>query len=197
MPDEGNLFTASSLPVRHLDQFARPTHKSIRALSNRGASGIDGTIASAVGAGSESNAPLVLVTGDIAFYHDLNSLFALKRFGSNVTIVLINNNGGGIFHRLPVSGYEPPFVHLFLTPHGLTFEPVVRMFGIDYHHVSGRNEFRDTFSLAVKSNQSQVIEVVTDSEHHESVRRRLFAAIHNGDNFGHVNYSNRGIEDNK
>ncbi|NIP70673.1 MAG: 2-succinyl-5-enolpyruvyl-6-hydroxy-3-cyclohexene-1-carboxylate synthase, partial [Planctomycetales bacterium] len=79
------------------DQFARPRQANLRVLANRGASGIDGTISSAWGAAAAGASPLVLVTGDLAFYHDLNGLLAGQRCGLKATIVLINNNGGGIF----------------------------------------------------------------------------------------------------
>src|SRR5690606_28188645 len=115
LPDHAMLFVASSLPVRHLDQFGKPNTKALRVFANRGASGIDGTISSALGAGAaRPNLPLTLVTGDLAFYHDMNGLLAIKRLGIKATIVVINNDGGGIFHRLPVAKFDPPFTDLFV-----------------------------------------------------------------------------------
>jgi 2-succinyl-5-enolpyruvyl-6-hydroxy-3-cyclohexene-1-carboxylate synthase len=173
LPTEALLYVSNSLPVRHLDQFTRPTEKNIRILANRGASGIDGTISSALGAAAAAKLPLVLVTGDLAFYHDLNGLLALQRCAVKVTIVLINNDGGGIFHRLPVADFDPPFTELFVTPHGLDFEPVVRMFGAEFAAVTTRTEFRRVLQASIGADISTVIELRTDASQHEHIRREL------------------------
>ncbi len=173
MPDDSLLYVSNSLPVRHLDQFAQPRQAKIRTFANRGASGIDGVVSSALGAAAATDQPLVLVIGDLAFYHDMNGLLALKRCGVQATIVLINNNGGGIFHRLPVSKFDPPFTDLFTTPHGLDFEPVVRMFGAEYVRATDQDAFRLAFQEALAAETSHVIEVSTDSIHHEQVRRKI------------------------
>jgi 2-succinyl-5-enolpyruvyl-6-hydroxy-3-cyclohexene-1-carboxylate synthase len=157
MPHSGLLYVASSLPVRHLDQFVAPKRSDLRVFANRGVSGIDGTISSALGAAAATERPLVLVLGDIAFYHDLNGLLALQRCGLKATIVLINNDGGGIFHRLPIAQFDPPFSELFLTPHGLQFEPVVRMFGAHYQKAATRESFRQSFQEALQAEQSWVM----------------------------------------
>jgi 2-succinyl-5-enolpyruvyl-6-hydroxy-3-cyclohexene-1-carboxylate synthase len=173
MPDNGTLFVASSMPVRHLDQFVNSSPKPLRVFSNRGASGIDGTISSALGVASTTDTPLVLVIGDLAFYHDLNGLMALKRSGVNATIVLINNDGGGIFRRLPIAKFDPPFTELFLTPHGLDFEPVVRMYGAGYSKVETRDAFRKIFKASIGSDIPVVIEVSTDSSLNEQIRQKI------------------------
>jgi 2-succinyl-5-enolpyruvyl-6-hydroxy-3-cyclohexene-1-carboxylate synthase len=173
MPSEGLLFTASSLPVRHLDQFSPPRQDGIRTFSNRGASGIDGTISSSLGVASALHQPLVLVIGDLAFYHDLNGLLAFARCGVRATIVLINNDGGGVFRRLPISQFDPPFTDLFLTPHGLDFEPVVRMFGAGYARADSQETFRKIFKASVASDIPVVIEVQTDSVLHEQMRHKI------------------------
>lgn len=164
LPDGANLYIGSSLPVRHLDQFARPTPKSIRVFGNRGASGIDGTISSALGAAAGLDTPLVLITGDLGFYHDMNGLLAIKRNNINAIIVVINNDGGGIFQRLPVAQFDPPYTELFRTPHGLTFDHAAAMYGLDYARATDRNSFRDAFSAALTTVQtrSTIIEVPTD-----------------------------------
>ncbi|GAB4579212.1 MAG: 2-succinyl-5-enolpyruvyl-6-hydroxy-3-cyclohexene-1-carboxylic-acid synthase [Anaerolineales bacterium] len=177
MPPDGLLFSASSLPVRHLDQFAAPRAGGIRPFANRGASGIDGTISTALGVASVADQPLVLVIGDLAFYHDLNGLLAFQRAGVKVTIVLINNNGGGIFWRLPIAQFDPPFTDLFLTPHGLDFEPLVRSFGVGYTRADGREEFRKIFAASVRAGMPVVIEVQTDSELQEVTRRQIASLV--------------------
>jgi 2-succinyl-5-enolpyruvyl-6-hydroxy-3-cyclohexene-1-carboxylate synthase len=173
MPPEALLYVASSMPVRHLDQFAPPRQAGLQVFANRGASGIDGTIASALGAAAATERPLVLVIGDLAFYHDLNSLLALRRCAVKATIVLINNNGGGIFHRLPIARFDPPFTDLFVTPHGLNFEPVVRMFGAAYAAPTTRADFRQALQQSIGSETAQVIEVVTDAALHEKMRQAV------------------------
>lgn len=177
LPSDGLLFSASSLPVRHLDQFAAPRAEGMRPFASRGASGIDGTISTALGVASVSDQPLVLVIGDLAFYHDLNGLLAFQRAGVKATIVLINNNGGGIFRRLPIAQFDPPFTDLFLTPHGLDFEPLVRSFGVGYTRAEGREDFRKIFAASVGSGMPVVIEVQTDSGLTEDVRVRLAIEI--------------------
>jgi 2-succinyl-5-enolpyruvyl-6-hydroxy-3-cyclohexene-1-carboxylate synthase len=173
LPQEAALYLASSLPVRHLEQFARSNSKALRVFANRGASGIDGTISSALGAAAATGLPLVLVSGDVAFYHDLNGLLALRRCGVKATIVLINNDGGGIFHRLPIANFEPPFTELFVTPHGLNFEPAAQMFGAGYTRVTAQADFRRALQDALAADTSQIIEVTTDSVLHETMRREI------------------------
>ena len=166
LPDHAMLYVASSLPVRHLDQFGRPNTKALRVFANRGASGIDGTISSALGAAAgHPDLPLTLVTGDLAFYHDMNGLMAIKRLGINATIVVINNDGGGIFHRLPIAKFDPPFTDLFVTPHGLTFESAAQMYGLDYTIARDLSSFRNAFKASLQSSNSTIIEVPTNAEH--------------------------------
>ncbi len=177
IPHKSTLFVSNSLPVRHLDQFSSPHLSKIRVLANRGASGIDGTIASALGSAAATDEPLVLVIGDLSFYHDMNSLLAMKRCGINITIVLINNNGGGIFRRLPIANFDPPFTDLFLTPHNLDFEPVARMFGTGFVRTANRDTFRRIFRESAGSNTSRIIEVTTDSALHEKTRREIVSRV--------------------
>jgi 2-succinyl-5-enolpyruvyl-6-hydroxy-3-cyclohexene-1-carboxylate synthase len=162
LPADATLYVSNSLPVRDLDQFARPRRAGLRVLANRGASGIDGTVSSALGAAAATEAPLVLVTGDLSFYHDLNGLLALRRCGVKATIVVINNNGGGIFHRLPIARFDPPFTEYFVTPHGLDFEPAVRMYGADFVRVESRAAFRQALRASMGAEAPCVIEVVSD-----------------------------------
>lgn len=179
LSDGDGLFVASSLPVRHLDQFAHPRPVSLRVYANRGASGIDGTIASAIGAAASGVCRrMVLVIGDLAFLHDINSLLALRQYPQNLTIVLINNDGGGIFHRLPVASFEqdperPLFQRLFLTPHGLQFEAAARLFELDYVRVSQRPALHRALRAALDQGGPHIIEVAGDAPHHEQVRAEI------------------------
>src|SRR5262249_8363753 len=97
LPAGSLLFAGNSMPVRDLDSFFPVTTSAVTLLGNRGASGIDGVVSSALGAAAAAGRRLVLLIGDLSFYHDLNGLLALKRYGLDVTVVLLNNDGGGIF----------------------------------------------------------------------------------------------------
>lgn len=170
-----NIFVASSLAVRHLDQYGfAHQNKQLSVYCNRGASGIDGTISSALGvAAAETDKPTVLIIGDLAFYHDMNALLAAKRNGvKNLVIVLLNNNGGQIFRRLPINQpeFEPEFTELFITPHGMTFEHTAAQFGFSYARADDREAFRAAFAAAVASGAPSIVEVVTDAD--EDARRR-------------------------
>ncbi len=150
VPDPATLFVSNSMPVRDLDRFARPRSADVTVLGNRGASGIDGIISSALGAGSATDDPLVLVTGDIAYYHDMNGLLALDRCGVDATIVEINNDGGGIFHMLPIESFDPPFTGQFRTPHGLDYAATGDLYDLDFQRVETRSAFRDAFSDSIE-----------------------------------------------
>jgi 2-succinyl-5-enolpyruvyl-6-hydroxy-3-cyclohexene-1-carboxylate synthase len=184
IPAESTLFVGNSLPVRHLDQFGKPQNKYIYTYANRGASGIDGNISSALGAGAaRPDKPLVAIFGDITFYHDMNGLLAVQRCGVPVTIVLLNNDGGGIFNRLPIKNFEPEFTDYFLTPHGLDFSHAAKMYGLDYvpidaYEQDAREAFRQAFSTSVDSGKSTIIEVRTDSRKDEARRQEIVAAVH-------------------
>lgn len=179
IPAESTLFTGNSLAIRHLDQFAPPQSKRLYAYANRGVSGIDGNISTALGAGAiRPDQPLVAILGDITFYHDMNGLLAVKRCGIPITIVLLNNNGGGIFHRLPIRNHEPEFTDLFLTPHGLDFEPAIRMYGLDYQRVTDRDSFRQAFAQSVNQRSTCVIELRSDSRHDNQRRLEVMQTIH-------------------
>lgn len=181
MPPNTRLFVGNSLPVRHVDMFGRPSTKLIQTYGNRGASGIDGNISTALGIGAaDPDAPLVAIVGDITFYHDMNGLFALKELGGrNVTIILLNNNGGGIFHRLPIAAFEPPFTRRFLTPHDLDFAPAAEMYGLHHQLVTDRRTLNQALNDD-SSNRPRLIEVRTNSHEDYERQRALVAAVNSG-----------------
>jgi 2-succinyl-6-hydroxy-2,4-cyclohexadiene-1-carboxylate synthase (EC 2.5.1.64) len=175
LPDPATLVVSNSMPVRDLDRFGAPATKSITALGNRGASGIDGVVSTALGAGHGTSDDVTLVIGDLAFYHDLNGLLAVGRAEVDATVVVINNDGGGIFHRLPIEDFEPPFTRQFKTPHGLDFEPAGELYGLGFSRVESREEFREVYSEATESEGSEIIEVVVDAEDSHAIRDELQA----------------------
>ncbi len=165
LPEDATLFAGNSLPVRHVDQFGASAGKRLFVHANRGASGIDGNASTALGIGHARPAhALAAVLGDVTLYHDMNGLLAVRRCGVPITLVLLNNNGGGIFRRLAVKDFDPPFTEYFATPHGLSFEPVAQLYGLDYVRARDRAHFREAFAASVRARASTMIEVCTDAQ---------------------------------
>lgn len=178
MPADGALFVGNSLPVRHLDQFGPPPDKPIHAYANRGASGIDGNVSTALGIGAARRSqPLVAVLGDITLYHDLNGLLAIKRCRVPATIVLLNNEGGGIFHRLPARQFEPHFSDYFITAHGLDFRRAAALYDLQYIRADDRAAFRAAFRESLGASKSTLIEVRTDALADLKRRHEIMAAL--------------------
>lgn len=174
-PDPATLFVSNSMPVRDLDRFGRPRDADLTVLGNRGASGIDGVTSTALGAGSAAPDPLVCVVGDVAYLHDVNGLLAASRFNLDATIVLVNNDGGGIFHRLPIADHDA--FEYFETPHGLDFEPTGDTYDIEFIRVDGRETFCERFSDATARDGTQVIEVQFDGDASHQTREDLQARV--------------------
>jgi 2-succinyl-5-enolpyruvyl-6-hydroxy-3-cyclohexene-1-carboxylate synthase len=172
-PEPATLVVSNSNPVRDADRYMPPSDAGYTVLGNRGASGIDGVVSTALGAGSATTDHLTLVIGDLAYHHDGNGLLAALRCDVDATIVLVNNDGGGIFHRLPIESFEPPFTEAFRTPHGLDFEPTTDLYDLGYAAVEGRSGFRDAYADSVASEGTDVIDVRTDGEASQRTRERL------------------------
>jgi 2-succinyl-5-enolpyruvyl-6-hydroxy-3-cyclohexene-1-carboxylate synthase len=172
-PEPATLVVSNSNPVRDADRYMAPTDAGYTVLGNRGASGIDGVVSTALGAGSATTDHLTLVIGDLAYYHDGNGLLSALRCGVDATIVLIHNDGGGIFHRLPIESFDPPFTEAFRTPHGLDFEPTADLYDLGYAAVEDRAGFRDAYAESVASDGTDVIDVRTDGESSQRTRERL------------------------
>lgn len=173
IPDHHGLVLASSMPVRDVNMFANP-QPSVRVASNRGASGIDGTIATAAGFAHGIEHPVTLLIGDLAFLHDLNSL-ALLGEGPPVTVVVINNDGGGIFHFLPIEQQSASFEKYFCTPHGIQFRHAAELFGLDYARPESLTEFIEMYRHAVSSGSSSVIEVSTNRKQNAELHRAIWS----------------------
>ncbi|MBN2372226.1 2-succinyl-5-enolpyruvyl-6-hydroxy-3-cyclohexene-1-carboxylic-acid synthase [bacterium] len=173
IPAGHGLFLASSMPVRDMDMYADPYGHNVRVGSNRGCSGIDGTIASAAGYAIGTNMPLTLLIGDLAFLHDLNSLYLLKIITQQVIIILINNNGGGIFSFLPIAGFHDVFEAFFATPHTLTFKHAAGLFDIKYYQPSTCGDFLDCYKDAINLGKPAIIEIQTQREGNLALHKRL------------------------
>lgn len=162
LPRDSRLVVANSMSIRDLDYFFESRQQSIKVLGNRGANGIDGSVATAMGIAT-ANKPTVLLTGDLAFYHDLNGLLIGKTNNLNLVIVLMNNDGGGIFRYLPQSK-EKYFKELFLTPHGINFAGLKNLYGLTYYEATNYAAFEHAFSEALATEGIKLIEVKIDSE---------------------------------
>ena len=148
VPHDHGLVVASSMPVRDLDTYAAAGGAPVPVAANRGASGIDGTVATAAGFARGLERPVTLLIGDLALLHDLNSLAMLRDV--HVVVVVLNNDGGGIFSFLPVARHEEFFEPYFGTPQGVGFEPAAKMFGLDYEHPGTIGGFRRGLRLCVR-----------------------------------------------
>jgi 2-succinyl-5-enolpyruvyl-6-hydroxy-3-cyclohexene-1-carboxylate synthase len=174
LPENSTLFVGNSMPIRDVDTFFHVNDKSIRILANRGANGIDGVVSSAAGAGASAGRAYLLI-GDLSFFHDLNGLLMAKMHRLNLCIILINNNGGGIFSFLPQAADPNHFEQLFGTPTDLKFEYIVKMYGGQYAKVRDWDEFRE--ALAGARTGLQVIEVQTNRAKNVENHRKMWKQI--------------------
>jgi 2-succinyl-5-enolpyruvyl-6-hydroxy-3-cyclohexene-1-carboxylate synthase len=163
VPENSSIMLSNSLPVRDFDYWASCSSKQLKIFNNRGASGIDGIISTALGIASVKKEPAFLITGDLAFYYDINALMTAEKYSIPLVIILINNNGGGIFNSLPVSRYPKFLQEYFITPHKLNFEKLTKAFGIDYSKVKTWQSFRSLLNDAVTKKKTLVIEIQTDA----------------------------------
>ena len=181
LPAGANLVMGNSLPIRHLDQFGQPSPKPLRVFGNRGASGIDGNTSTALGvASADPSRPTLLITGDVTFYHDLNGLLAIHHNQiHNLTILLLNNNGGGIFQRLPVAAVydESLFNRLFITPHNLNFSHAAALYGLEYVPVDDVAGVTAALTAENGWQRPCLIELRTNSIEDEQLRRQIVAQV--------------------
>ncbi|MGG0719735.1 2-succinyl-5-enolpyruvyl-6-hydroxy-3-cyclohexene-1-carboxylic-acid synthase [Robertmurraya massiliosenegalensis] len=173
LPEGATLFVGNSMPIRDLDSFFHFNEKSIKLMANRGANGIDGTISTALGASTVLE-PLYLVVGDLTFFHDLNGLMAAKLYNLNLKIIVINNNGGGIFSFLPQANHPKNFERLFGTPLDLDFKHVVHMYNGLYELVSDWDHFTSSFMRNLQNNGLSVIEIMTNRDMNLKEHRNLW-----------------------
>ncbi len=177
LPAGSTLYAGNSMPVRDLDTFFGGGDRAVRCLANRGANGIDGVVSSALGAAAAASGPTVLAIGDISFYHDSNGLLAAKRHHLDLTVVLLNNDGGGIFSFLPQAAYSDQFETLFGTPHGLDFRPIAEAYGATYSRPDDWPAFRAAVSRGLAAGGLHVVEVRTDRERNVALHRAVWRAV--------------------
>ncbi len=176
MPMNSTIFVGNSMPIRDLDTFFFTNEKNITALANRGANGIDGVVSTAIGVSTVSE-NTVLAIGDLSFFHDMNGLLAAKLQKQNITILLINNDGGGIFSFLPQASEKEYFELLFGTPHGLEFTHAAELYGAKYKKVSTWDEFQQVFTQSFSTQGLKIIEVQTERESNLVKHRELWKFV--------------------
>lgn len=176
LPDGSDLISGSSMPIRDVDTFFNQTTKDISIYANRGTNGIDGVVSTAFGIQQARKRPATLLIGDISFLHDSNGLLASRFHETDLTIVVMNNDGGGIFSYLPQSKEETYFEKLFGTPTGLTFDSFATMYQAEYFAVDSMVGFEDALSTP-KHKDLRIIEVKTNRQENVIAHRRLWSDI--------------------
>lgn len=169
------LFVANSMPVRDLEYFCPANNRALAVHCNRGANGIDGTLSTALGL-AHGHAPTVMLTGDLALLHDANGFLSLPKFRGSLTIILINNEGGGIFNHLPVAQFEPPFEEFFATPQAVDFQKLCEAHGAQYVLVRDWKHFHRLLGT-LPARGVRVLEVRTDRRQDAARRKALFAKL--------------------
>jgi len=181
IPESHGLFIANSMPIRDMDTYAalRKNGSAPLCAMNRGASGIDGNIATAAGLAQGLGTPVTLLIGDISFLHDLNSLTLLQGMEQPLHIVVVNNNGGGIFSFLPVATQKDIFETNFGTPQNYSIRAAAETFGISYNSPSSPESFKASYADLSRSDVSGIIEVNGSREENLAEHRRVNEQLRN------------------
>jgi 2-succinyl-5-enolpyruvyl-6-hydroxy-3-cyclohexene-1-carboxylate synthase len=183
VPETATLFVASSMPVREIETFWPVREDPPRVLCNRGANGIDGIVSSAFGAAAATDGPVVLLIGDVALAHDIGGLLAAKRLSLKLTIVLVDNDGGGIFDFLGVSRAAMAreadiYTRHIATPTGLDFAKAAALYGLAHERVETIPAFRAALERALLPQAgSAIVQVQTDRAANVELHRRVWAAV--------------------
>jgi 2-succinyl-5-enolpyruvyl-6-hydroxy-3-cyclohexene-1-carboxylate synthase len=173
LPEQTPLFIANSTPVRDMEWFWRKGDRQILPYFNRGANGIDGTLSTALGM-AHGNRPSVIVTGDLALLHDTNGWLIGPQLRGHLTILLINNNGGGIFELLPIAQFEPPFEQFFATPQSVNFADLCRTYGASYEQITQWEQL-ETRLHQLPAQGIRLLELHTDRKADQQWRSQLLA----------------------
>ena len=178
IPVEHGLFIGNSTPIRDMDWFSNwPQDKDVVVGANRGASGIDGLLATAVGFAMGLDRKTTLLIGDLSALHDLNSMSLLAQSAVPLIVLIINNLGGGIFDLLPIAKQTEHYERFFATPHSRGFHHAAQMFDLNYAKSTTFSEFATQYAEATRSSVSTVIELRTDREYNMRIRKLIQAEI--------------------
>ena len=170
LPQHSQIVVANSMSIRDMDYFWSGNRHSAIIYGNRGVNGIDGTVSTALGIAT-SGMPTVLLTGDLTFFHDLNGLAVAKTHPLNLTIIVHNNDGGGIFEYLPQKG-TPHFDYLFSTAQGLDYSGLATLYGIDFVRVASNDELKNALQNYVGTMGVHVIEIPTSKERSRELHKK-------------------------
>jgi 2-succinyl-5-enolpyruvyl-6-hydroxy-3-cyclohexene-1-carboxylate synthase len=177
LPDDATLFVAASMPIRDVETFAPVRAAPLRVLSNRGANGIDGTIATAFGVAAVTDGPVVLLLGDVAFAHDIGSLLIARRIGIPMTIVLVDNGGGAIFDFLAIATQEDVFEQHVATPTGLDPAAAAELFGLHLLAPATAGELCAAVDHGISSAGTTLVHVRTDRSENIRLHREIWEAV--------------------
>ena len=170
IPEEGQVFVANSMTIRDFDYFWFSGESKAVLYGNRGVNGIDGTISTALGLAANGR-PTYLVTGDLSLFHDLNGLAVAKTHNLNLTIILHNNDGGGIFEYLPQKGTKH-FDYLFSTSQGLDYSGAAKLYGCDYTKISSPDELSSVLANVSQETGVHIIEIPTNREYSRELHKK-------------------------
>ena len=174
-PAQTQIFLSSSMPIRDVDAFGTSAHPQ-RVFVNRGVNGIDGITSTALGVAAGTGKPTALLIGDVALLHDLHAWLIARKHALNLTVVVVNNDGGGIFHFLPVAERTPHFEALFGTPHGADLTHLAALAGANLHRPTDMDTFRALMKTSLTGGL-HLIEVRTDRRANVDAHRGLFAKL--------------------
>lgn len=176
LPKNTPLFISNSMPVRDVEWFWTPNTLQLHPYFNRGANGIDGILSTALGIAHRHQQPSVLLTGDLALLHDTNGFLVRRYFQGHLTIILMNNNGGGIFENLPIAEYNPPFEEFFGTPQSINFTHLCQTYGIEYHQIETWEQFRQ-YLEKLPHRGIRVLEIRCDRRLDAQWRKQIFTDV--------------------
>lgn len=170
IPEDGQIFVANSMTIRDFDYFWFSGESKAVLYGNRGVNGIDGTISTALGLAANGR-PTYLVIGDLSLFHDLNGLAVAKTHNLNLTIILHNNDGGGIFEYLPQKGTRH-FDYLFSTSQGLDYSGAAKLYGCGYTKISSPNELSSVLANVSQETGVHIIEIPTNREYSRELHKK-------------------------
>ena len=170
IPEDGQIFVANSMTIRDFDYFWFSGESKAVLYGNRGVNGIDGTISTALGLAANGR-PTYLVTGDLSLFHDLNGLAVAKTHNLNLTIILHNNDGGGIFEYLPQKGTKH-FDYLFSTSQGLDYSGAAKLYGCGYTKISSPDELSSVLANVSQESGVHIIEIPTNREYSRELHKK-------------------------
>ncbi|PSB01819.1 2-succinyl-5-enolpyruvyl-6-hydroxy-3-cyclohexene-1-carboxylic-acid synthase [Merismopedia glauca] len=162
LPSLTQVFIANSMAVRDVEFFWMPNNLQNKTFFSRGANGIDGTLSTALGFAYQQKSTFLL-TGDLALLHDTNGFLLSRKLVGSLTIILINNNGGGIFQTLPIAKFEPPFEEFFATPQNIDFQKLSSTYEVEYQLITNWQQLKKNLNL-FPAQGIRVLEIKTNRQ---------------------------------